>query len=65
LAPFQHRANADQPGRHEDAEAGGGGSKTAGFQHPGLRELQRTVGVAADNESIHVPLASVVAELMP
>ena len=65
LGALQHRAHADQPGHHEDGQAGDDGSKAAGFQHPGLRELQRTIGVAVDHESIGMPLTSLVAELMP
>src|SRR5271166_6644862 len=65
LGALYHRAPADQPDHHKGRDAGDGGSKTAGFQHPGVRELQRTVGVAADHERFRMPLVSVAAEPTP
>ncbi len=62
LGAFEHRDHADEPDHDKDGDAGDGGSETAGFQHSKFRELQRTVGVAGDHESLRMPLVGVATE---
>ena len=62
LGAFEHRDHADQPDHDKDGDAGDGGSKTASFQHSGFPELQRTVGVAGDQERLRMPLVGVATE---